>query len=465
MINRRQTKYILLISLIVIIVATLWPFNFITDRRLSLSEIIDRFYLTSHLKDYIRNTLLFIPWGISLAASTNSNKYSAWRIVVINFIVAAILSSNIELIQILLPSRYSCLTDIVFNSIGGALGACLYCGHSQLLVLFRGIITNDYRLVNLRFVLTIIVGYCSIVTAAVWLLVANVSLDNWDDDYYLAIGSEVNGKIGWQGYITSLYISDRDLNYTEIARAFSDSSFFTQLPSAIASFDFMREQQAYRDSNNQLPELVWHYKSAFLDYKSKDRYRSQDRNDRLGIEFDHKTYLKTKKPAGLLGRRIEQSDRFTISITVAARRFDEVGPARIVSFAKNQFSRNVIIGQEGRNLILLLRTTTTGKSASKPTFIVPNVFSDRAYHQILITYANRELNFYIDRRDNQYTYKFLPATSIPLYLPWYLDSWNVNLAEVNIAASRATFYGIVLLPLAILIRASILCWNRDRLQS
>ena len=257
MINRQFKKYILLISLIVILIATLYPFYFITDERLSLSEIIDRFYLNSHLKDYIRNILLFIPWGISLAASINHRKYSAWRIIAVNSIVSAILSSNIELAQILLPSRNSCLTDILFNSLGGTLGASLYCYHSQLFILFKAIITNNYRRVNLKFVLSVIVSYCSIVAAAVWLLVANVSLDNWDDDHYLAIGSEVNGKIGWDGYITSLYISDRDLDSTEVERAFSDRTFLTQQSSSIASFNFTREQQVYRDSNSQLPELVW----------------------------------------------------------------------------------------------------------------------------------------------------------------------------------------------------------------
>ena len=460
MINRRKKNYILLIILIGITVATLYPFNFTIANHFSLPEIVEKFSLASNITDYVRNILLFIPVGIFLAASINSKKYSFFKRIVISFLVSIILSSNIELLQILLPTRNSCLCDIICNSIGGTLGAILYCYRENIFALVNAIVTNNYEQVSWQFLLTVVIGYCLTLTVAIWLLIANVSLNNWNDDYYLAVGNEVNGKIGWDGYITSLYISDRDLNPDEIAKAFSKThTFFVQLPSSIASFVFIPEQQTYRDLNQQLPELVWQK----IPSNSKNKIDRDRARDKLGIKFDNKNYLITKDPASVLSKRIKQNDRFTIGLTVAAEKFNKVGPARIVSFSKNQFYRNFMIGQEGQNLALQLRTTTTKKTANKPTFIVPNVFSDRAWHQILITYAEREINIYIDHQNNKYTYKFLPATSIHLYLPWYTDSWRVNLAELNIGKLRATFYGIILLPLAVLIRALMLCWNSDRL--
>lgn len=169
--------------------------------------------------------------------------------------------------------------------------------------------------------------------------------------------------------------------------------------------------------------------------------------------------LTTKYPDNLLNSKRRQSSEFSISLIAATNRFNQVGPARIISLAENLSQRNMMIGQEGKNLTFRLRTPTTGETAAQPKLIIPNVFNERNLHQILITFCQRKLTFYIDEVNNQYTFEFHPATSSALYLPWTIKLWRINLQDFNFSQSRFIFYGIIIMPLAILFNTFILYLN------
>jgi glycopeptide antibiotics resistance protein len=64
---------ILLVSILLILFTTLLPFNFVFPENLSLEFIIDRFTKHSSWTDLLANLLLFIPFGLSLAALLNKN--------------------------------------------------------------------------------------------------------------------------------------------------------------------------------------------------------------------------------------------------------------------------------------------------------------------------------------------------------------------------------------------------------
>lgn len=462
MIIRRSWIYLLLIaSLSGIWVATISPFNFVVPKYLSFYNIIEKFHFATNIKDYVRNILLFMPLGISLAGSIASKKYHYWQILTASFFISAILSCNIELIQILLPSRTSSLSDIACNSIGGVLGASLYCWRRDIINLIRGILTNNYNQVNLKFLVIIILGYCGTVTLGMGLLLNNINLSNWDDNYPLAIGSEVSGKITWKGYITSLYICDRSLKYPEVTQAFDKThSFFSQIPNLVTSFVFLDYQKTYQDNSQQLPDLLWQI-GSFLPKAYSLNETSQNSNIDYQIHHDktvllhHKRKLISKAPVINLNHKIRKSNEFSLNIIVASDRFKQVGPARIISLAENVSNRNLMLAQEGKNLIFRMRTPTTGEGGYQPEFMIPNVFDDYDLHQILITFAQKKLTFYIDQPNNQYTFEFQPSTNFMLYLPWITKQWRVNLQDFDFLESQLTFYGIVLLPLIVLINSLI----------
>jgi VanZ family protein len=450
--------FLLIASLSGIYFATIFPGNFIIPNLLSWQYISEQFYHATNIKDYIRNILLFLPLGISLSGTIAPKKYQEWQIIIINLLLSAILSSNIELIQILLPGRTSSVSDIVCNSIGGILGASLYCWRRDLLTLLQAIVTQNYQEINLKILTVVMISYYSTIALGMGILINNINLSNWNNYYRLAIGSEVTGNVPWNGYLTSLYICDRSLNQQEVIQAFTHThTFFSQLPSLITSYIFLTKQKFYQGQSLQLPDLFWLTKDDWFKTNMKPKANNLQKSTidyqihhQKNVLFNRKNNLISSTAMINLNQKIKQSQEFTLSLIAATNKYQQVGPARIISLAQNISNRNLMVGQEDKNLTFRLRTPTTGETASQPEFIIPNVFTDQNLHQILITFAQRKLTFYIDQPEHQYTYEFQPSTSFGLYLPWTIKQWRINLQNFNFLRSQIKFYGMVSLPIIII---------------
>jgi hypothetical protein len=76
--------------------------------------------------DAARNVLLFLPLGFALGAAMRDKKYSAAVVVVLAAVIVFPLSGVIEILQSLLPNRYSSFVDIATNMMGAAAGAVCY---------------------------------------------------------------------------------------------------------------------------------------------------------------------------------------------------------------------------------------------------------------------------------------------------------------------------------------------------
>lgn len=79
-----------------------------------------RYYL---LVDVVGNVLLFVPVGLVLAGAAPA-RHRAGRFV-LGTVAAAILSTLIEAAQLWLPSRATDVDDVLFNTLGAAMGALL----------------------------------------------------------------------------------------------------------------------------------------------------------------------------------------------------------------------------------------------------------------------------------------------------------------------------------------------------
>ncbi|MCC0175599.1 VanZ family protein [Waterburya agarophytonicola K14] len=465
MISPKTRYYILLIgSLVAIATVTIYPFNFIIPEKLYWIDVVEKFHVFTNVKDYIRNILLFISFGIAWGGILNYKKYDRGEIILFAFLLSAMLSTNIELIQILLPSRTSSLSDIACNSLGGLSGSSLYCWRKDFSNLINGTITRQYQQINLKFLATIILGYCGTIICAFTLFVNSINLNNWNNDAYLSLASEVTEQIFWQGYITSLYICDRSLNTQEIDQAFHRThSFFSTLPNSIVSLLLLDYRSSYGDNNQQIPNLHWHQE---LPAKKINSLPSIDTelspiddliHNQKSVLFEQKNSLISDSPFTQLNQKIKASQEFSLSVILATNKFKQVGPSRIISLGENIYSRNLMLGQENSNLIFRLRTSTTGDNANQPGFYFPNFFKNKDLHQILITYAQNKLTFYLDRPEDKYTFTFQPSTHLKLFLPWNLTKWNVNLQNHNPLQSQITFYSLVLSPLVLLSGIFILC--------
>ena len=459
MTRKSVTNCILIASLITIILVTVYPFNFLYPISRSRSQILASFYYTTTIKDYVRNILLFIPWGIALARFTSTKTHNCGRVILISFFASAIISSNIELIQILLPTRTSSFSDIFCNTLGGILGSSLYCWRKDFAALIKAIVRNDYRQINLSFVLIVILIYSSIVSIAIAIFMANINFSNWAEDRYLAVGGEVTGQIHWTGYITSLHICDRALNKTEINTAFDRThTFFSRLPSLVTSLILLDEQEFYPNLVRESPDFVWQSSSNSITTDSSPIINVRDSQIDRRIHQEKRVLFKPERnliseyPVTELNQRIKKSQEFSLSIILASNLAKQPSPSRrIVSIANDIYAPNLLLAQSGKDLIFRLRTPTTSTIANQPFFIIPNVFNDLKLHQIIITFARHKLAFYIDSIEDKYTFDFKPSTHLKLYSPLFFKQWNVNLARYSLLKSKIIFYSLILSPLAILI--------------
>jgi glycopeptide antibiotics resistance protein len=442
--------WLLLAGLSFIIVATISPFTFIVPEGFSRNFILKEFNFGSNIKDYLQNILLFIPFGIGLAKITAGKnlRKNLVKTLAITLLTSAIISISVELTQFLLPSRTSNLTDIIYNSLGGTFGGFIYCQREEIIQFIIGIVTGNPQKLSIKSILYAIAGYCLLVILGVWILLISVNLSNWDDDFYLAIGNEVTGDRPWNGNLHSLYISDRSLNQSEVAQVFKQPDrFFTQLPNLVTSLVFTESQSFYQDSQQQLPHLLWQGNSSIAAINQANYSTIQTPS----ILVNSQQWLKTKQPASLLTKRLKNTSEFSLSLVVATNQLAQTGPARILAFSQGTKAHNLIVGQDNTNLNFRLRTPITGNNATQPEFLIPNVFNDQQVHQILITFAQKKLNFYVDQVDNKYTFEFNPSNSFLSYFPWEKKLWIINLQHFNLFKYQLFFYFIVLTPLLLLI--------------
>lgn len=439
--RNRQWSYLLLIaSLSAIIVATIYPFQFVVPEGFSLEFVIEKFKFGSAVKDYLQNILLFIPFGISLAAIYKRKQRSTLLILIICCLISAVVSTAVEVTQFCLPVRISNLTDIIYNTLGGTLGGVFYCWRSNINKFVLGVIKADPEQLSLKSLLIAIAGYCSLVILGVWVLLINVNLSNWDENFYLAIGNEVTGDRPWNGYIYNLYISDRSWEISQIEQAFEQTDSVFTAPSLVTALDFSRVQY-YRDFSQHIPNLLWQSSFSGSDRDSKSS----------GILLNSEQWLKTAKPARYLTKRLKNTGEFSLFITISTDEFNQTGPARIISLSQGAYNHNLIIGQEKTDLSFRLRTPITGSNATQPEFIIPEVFNSNTVHQLIITFAANRLNFYLDDIDSDYSFEFTPSICFLAYFPWQKQNWIINLSDFTINKYQRYFYTIIFVPLAILI--------------
>ena len=467
MFSRLSWGYLLLIANVVAIgVLTISPFNFVVPDSFSIDIFIDSFRGSTNIRDYIRNILLFVYFGIACAQILREKKYRLWQVLTLSFLLGSIFSLGIELIQILLPNRVSSLSDIICNGLGGLLGASLYCWRKNFYQLFYGIITRNYKQINLKLLATIIFSYIATIICGWFLLINSINLNNWNKDAHLAIASEVTGQVFWRGYVTSLYVCDRAIERSQIAKAFEEThSFFSQSPNLVSSFLFLDYQPYYLDRNARIPNLYWEQKSSPKKINSFSSNFTENINPTINerihnnktVLFEKKNSLISATPVTSLNKQIKVSQEFSLSIILATNKLKQVGPSRIISLGDNIDSHNIMLGQQDSNLVFRMRTPATGKKATRPDFYIPNFFRDTELHQILITFADRQLTFYIDNPDRQYVFNFQPSTLQKFFFPLFSEQWSINLTKVDLLRSKIVFYSLVLTPLAILICTFVLC--------
>jgi glycopeptide antibiotics resistance protein len=439
---------LVIVSILLVLLATLYPFNFSFPDSFSLSALVASFDNASFFQDQVNNILLFTPLGFGFAGLLQRIRMKASNRFLTVILMSAGLSLTVETLQVFLPSRASTPADVFNNTLGGFVGLiCFYLCNSQSFIYTIIRIQNSSASRSIRKITLFFLGYIliSFLMSVAWQHTTNLS--NWSLNYPLVIGNERTGDRPWQGYISEISIADRAISRNEVSQVLNQESDSKTLHnSLLASYQFT-STKSYQDITGQLPELLPHGQSF-------------DIQDEKGVALSSSHWLKTREPVTFLNERIRETSQFTIMTTIATADTEQTGPARIISLSGDHLRRNFTLGQQGTSLDLRIRTPITGANGADTKLSIPNIFTDTRSHKIVITYSGATLQVYVDKSQNSYSLNlldFVPKEQKIFYYGLTFIPLGLCLALLSTLAKRKlTFNKLLLLPGGILLPSLIL---------
>src|SRR5687767_14666639 len=202
---RALAHFILATSVLFIVFAALFPFDFDFPRTGLLHEIRTKFDSSPEpaiLQDRVQNFLFFVPFGFGLAASIRPRRGRA----VAARIVAALalgfaLSMTVEVLQVFLGHRDPTWLDVLMNTVGSAGGAAVVALGSTRDVeeAVARPLAQLKPYATLRNVSIVLVLYALAQLAIPFRAGNRGLLDNWDVSLPLIVGNEATGDRGWVG--------------------------------------------------------------------------------------------------------------------------------------------------------------------------------------------------------------------------------------------------------------------------
>ncbi|AKG20863.1 VanZ family protein [Calothrix sp. 336/3] len=429
----REAYLWLFLSIVIIIIATIYPFNFYLPNDFSIISTLTHFDNSSFFKDQVNNVLLFMPFGFSVAKVFKQIRIKLVYQVLLVIITSGILSLSVEFVQIFLPSRMPTLMDIVNNTIGGAVGwICFDIWKSQSFLYGLKRIENSRLSQSLNKLILLCLAYIALSCVIAFFWQSTTNLSNWNLNYPLALGNEITGNRAWNGYISELEITDKAVSQYEVAEVFSHQKK-KKNNSLIATYSFTNNP-IYQDNN--IPPLLPQGAASKI-------------VDGMGIELNSQQWLKTNAAVTNLNQRIRRTSEFTIDTTIATAALNQTGGKRILSISQDSLHRNLSVLQEGNNLDLRLRTPITGENGSDIKLSVPDVFEDSSPHHIIVTYSRATVRVYIDRLNQSYAFNLLELMPREQKTFYYVQTFiflGICLALlITLTTRRLIFYRLLLI--------------------
>ena len=422
--------FLLISSILLIFFLTLQPFNFAISGGLSFATVLDNFYYTTTLNDFLINLFLLTPFGFSFAWVCSIKKININALFFLTILASFSFSLTIELVQTFSPVRNSNTMDLIANTISGGFGLIIfrYCRN----YIFQGIkfLLNPQKI---SLVLTAYLTFALILSAT---LPNATQLNNWDS-FPLALGNELNRKRPWQGQVYQFYLANRTLSQAELTTALTGTNPFNDNPNGlIAAYEIVGNYN-YPDKAGNLKDLTW--QNATPKFAANEP-----------VLLNKQNWLATTSPIKLISQRVKETSQFTIVATIATNKTEQVGPARIISHSQDNRLRNFSLSQYHSDLSFRFRTPITSKNGNKPELIVPNVFSDTQPHNIVVSYDGYQVLFYIDQLENNYTVPLIPGIGFYELANPFPSPWRIHLESDYFGIYNLFYYELIFIPLGIL---------------
>lgn len=440
----RVPTLVALAGALIVLFATLFPFDPHWPAGLSFSQIFQRFVwdiarhsTASKIYDISTNIILLIPLGIGVAARVLQTGFRYRHLAVALAAIAGMaLSISVEMTQLFLPGRDPSLIDIISNTTGALIGGLLvrFYGERMLAALPRRI-GDEVGRPSAR----IFGGLLGLWIAwPVFLALAfagSLTLDVWDPTARLVIANEADGDRPWEGRVADLHLANRALESDEISRVFSGEPVADVAgDDLIASYTFHGPHD-YEDATGGQPPLQWVHEQNLLP-------------DGTPV-FKHARYLATREPMRQLVNAIRRGDAFTLITTVAAGNMETVNDPRIVSLSTTPESRNVTLTQNDADLHIRIRNGVTGENGRRAELLIPNVFRNFDEHRIAVSYDRGRVWAFVDSGDPIGEVTFTPPLAV-LWRSFPRGTWLLRLSDAPTGLHTWLFYGLAFAPLGVL---------------
>lgn len=371
-----------------VLIATFYPFEIADDLLYSAGQNLAGFFNLPGPKDFVVNVFLFIPLGFLIYGrlSLGRGKLPA---ILLGSLTGAIFSALIEVLQTFFSRNPS-----AFDVLSNALGTC--CGALIAALWPRRTTVDISRLWPRRGGLAVAICAAS-ASAAIPFVLSIVQLLSpfqiWDSRFTFQIANEATLDRPWLGKIHFVALYSRALSEDEVATNFSQGFGSRVLQGRvreglIALYTFSQGDGGgiVRDVSRLEPSL-----DLIISHQDHVRWL----RDSEGIEILRPVSLRSPGSPTKIFNALTETQELSIEAWLTPRNTTQTGPARIVSFSRDKWTRNFTLAQQKENIHFRLRTPVTGINGTPLVLKTTGELSTSASH-IVVTYKNGVERFYID---------------------------------------------------------------------
>jgi glycopeptide antibiotics resistance protein len=448
-------RFILTASVLVVLFAGLFPFDFHVPPRGAWQEIRHTFDSSPEpplLQDRLQNILFFVPFGFGLSASIRRRRGQAAVRVMAAGVLGAGLSLTVEVLQVFLGFRDPTWSDVVMNTTGSVLGAVvvIFAG-DQILEECARLLARLRPYATLRNVTIVLVAYVLLQFALPFRAQNRGLLDNWDSGFPLLVGNETVGDRGWEGRMWQLDLADRSASAAEARQIFEQGHARQVFGDALVGSYATVGHGPFEDATGLLKPLAW------VGNDPRNPPATGPATDAAATAsqpaaVSNQRWLRTTAAVAPATHRIRQSSQFTLAVTIAPDEAFQTGPARIVSISGGVYRRNLSLMQHHHDLSVRVRTPLRGDDGSAPEALIDNVFDTTEPRQVTISYRDPLMIVYVDGAERgrmeitpeaEFIWRMYPRTG-----------WKVRLDRYGFRSYALVYRLLVFIPFAALLAAA-----------
>ncbi len=382
---RRLGVFVLVVSLLIVLFAGMFPFDFRFPDSGILQPLQWHFdwawnpYDPGYV-DRTENILFFAPLGLGLASVIRPRRYRVAARLGAALVLGAALSVLVEVGQAYVSFRDPSLADIWSNAMGSLLGAGLFvaAGDKSLRYTARGLLRLR-PLAKPAVVGAALIAYSLFHLSVPLLLRSPGDLSVWDPGMPLMVGNELTGDRGWNGSACQVVLADRAATPEEAMELARGADPGQVLAQALLAHYELAGKAPYPDQSGRLKPLNWAHEAP------------QTQLD-LGVAISPANWLKSPSALASAIYRIGQTGQFTLATTVSTFDQNQRGPARVVSISSSPRAWDLQLGQEFADLSVRVRTAVR----SMPDLYLRDVFADTSLHHLIVTHRDAQVVIYVD---------------------------------------------------------------------